>query len=543
MPSCIQTRLVPSFPSRLVSGQALMLGLGAMLAVAAATGCRARATHPPSVRPAGASAQASTVPTSIPAQRELAERLVGRFDRLSVSERRTLRKLGDEAFAALLPLAKERLQAFEEAKRTDKRYRGPARAAYERLYPVMEALCQVATKPRTPEMLALLTLAKTPGGGGEAMRWLAEKGDERQTLPLFLSILKRREPDWDYLYSPSSLALSAVARSHDPRAVGFLLAQLSDPKADPAIRHRAYISLAQTGGTAGREAVLAAQDTRRTIPSLRWFVGMDELGAGTGSAKIRVERHWPAVTALLATHAAKSGILWGLFASRALGSAGDLWIAKHAGERWSTPIFTGMSREELGQADWYRKLVGNPALTRDRDGDGFTDLVERRLGTNPRQADSDGDGLIDSRDRNPLAAPRRLSEREQVLAAAFEARFRFLGERDVPCLVNLPPGVAPLELAGWDWIVIPRRAGARSPLMQASGKGLAVVRFSPPYNPASAGREWWHGPVPRWNKAHTEASLGLSTYYAGLDGTGFNLRLRKYGRRWLVVEEQLIWVS
>lgn len=66
--------------------------------------------------------------------------------------------------------------------------------------------------------------------------------------------------------------------------------------------------------------------------------------------------------------------------------------------------------------------LGLAATGKDSDHDSLTDLMERRLGTDPHNPDTDGDGLKDGVDKNPLAAPRRLSEVEQILAAAFEAR-------------------------------------------------------------------------------------------------------------------------
>ncbi len=44
-------------------------------------------------------------------------------------------------------------------------------------------------------------------------------------------------------------------------------------------------------------------------------------------------------------------------------------------------------------------------LTKDADGDGLTDVVERRLGTNPESADTDMDGLADAIDHNPRYKP------------------------------------------------------------------------------------------------------------------------------------------
>ena len=45
-------------------------------------------------------------------------------------------------------------------------------------------------------------------------------------------------------------------------------------------------------------------------------------------------------------------------------------------------------------------------ITRDTDGDGFTDLLEAKLGTDPAKADTDGDGLSDSLDDFPQASAR-----------------------------------------------------------------------------------------------------------------------------------------
>jgi len=46
-------------------------------------------------------------------------------------------------------------------------------------------------------------------------------------------------------------------------------------------------------------------------------------------------------------------------------------------------------------------------LTKDSDGDGLTDVVERRLGTNPESADTDMDGIADAIDPNPRYKPVR----------------------------------------------------------------------------------------------------------------------------------------
>lgn len=62
------------------------------------------------------------------------------------------------------------------------------------------------------------------------------------------------------------------------------------------------------------------------------------------------------------------------------------------------PIGMRTKREEK---DLYLEMSWE-ALRRDSDGDGLTDLVEERLGTDPRNADTDGDGIPDGRDGLPL---------------------------------------------------------------------------------------------------------------------------------------------
>jgi hypothetical protein len=54
----------------------------------------------------------------------------------------------------------------------------------------------------------------------------------------------------------------------------------------------------------------------------------------------------------------------------------------------------------------------------DSDGDGLTDLVERRLGTDPRSQDSDGDGVPDPADSAPTASVRTPESEEQAIALA-----------------------------------------------------------------------------------------------------------------------------
>jgi outer membrane protein assembly factor BamB len=499
-----------------------------------------------------------TLPTDPAARQALAAKLTARFDSLSQDEQRTLRKLGDEAFAALLPLVRERLtRCVAEVKQGSK----SAFQSYSRFSDAAEALDAVMQPKQTQAVMALLPLSRTPGPDDSAyatlLGLLEAHGDERLTVPLFLNVIRASRADTSYLYSAYSTALRVLANSSDPRAVRYMIAQLADEKAEPERRHQAYINLARTGGEAGLQAVLAARDTRRTVPPFRQMLALDRLGLKPDSKK-----RYP--SQLLATRRDGQGRLWGLVASPILGSGGDLWLVRHDGTRWVDPVFTGvdiieqgfwrrddrpfryqgLTRKQLLDGAWFAKFVGSAALRKDTDGDGWTDLVEQRLGTDPTKADSDGDGLPDGQDKNPLAAPRPLTEAEQVLAAAFEARYRFEGPL-VPCALTWPKGVAPIEVRGWDGIVLPQSAQRRSNLSWLYGKGVGLVHFEPPTYDFSGGavHERREDAVILWNSARTEAKTAISTYYGGLSGTVYDMRLKKFGAQWVVIEEKMTIIS
>lgn len=489
-------------------------------------------------------------PSGLPAQaaerRALAAKLVSRLDKITKDEKRTLVKLGDDAFEPLLPVIQERLKAYEDlAEKKGDQKENDSYKAYERFSVAFELLAQVSARNRTVEMLALLRSARTSDVRDSVLQWLSTSGEQEQTIPIFLDIVRNVSADQDEEHRSAGIALSALAASSDPRAVKFLIEQLANPSAMAGVRHAAFNNLARTGGKAGLEAVLAARDTNRNIPPLRAFMHLDELGISVKPKTKEFEWPWESSAKLLDTRKDSSGAEWGLISSRAAGSLDDLWIVHYNGKLWGEPLFTGVTAKELGKSDWFSKFVGKPELVVDTDGDGWTDLIEKRLGTDPKNPDTDGDGIRDSEDKNLLAAPRELSDAEQVLRAAFQARFQFEGERPSVCLVELPRGVKPLELYGWGWITISVENGHKSPLETFIGKGIGTVSFRPPsYDfDGNAVRDEDRDTVIIWNADRTEAKLQVATHFGGLDGTGFDMHLKKFGDDWVVIDSRMAWIS
>ncbi len=101
-------------------------------------------------------------------------------------------------------------------------------------------------------------------------------------------------------------------------------------------------------------------------------------------------------------------------------SRGGYWVT-HSGDggaTWDAPLYTGVREDETHMVPLRSRLplmtsdgvqlemrggrscirFSWDALRRDSDGDGLTDLVEERLGSDWRNADSDGDGIVDGKD-------------------------------------------------------------------------------------------------------------------------------------------------
>lgn len=458
-----------------------------------------------------------------------AQQLVERLDSLTEDERERLLELGDEAFEAVLGLVKELLPECEKGPQRYLVHRCSCMTTV-RFETALSALRRFAKKKHAPEMMSLLREPNSQAVGNFVLNWFYDEFGEKQSLPLFFKILQNDPLLKHNKFCTEGLILRILYDSSDSRVIEFFFEQLSDLNAPPLYRNLAFTSLARTAGEKGLETVLASRDRQRTTSVIK-HGGLEKLGA-TVQMGPREEHSRSMEAELVDTRQDTTGVLWGLISSPTLGSRKDLWIARWLGERWSEPLFTGSTLESMKGSNWYLKFVGNAEIGRDSDGDTLTDLVERRLGTNPDQADTDGDGLKDSIDKNPTAAPRKLNDLEQVLAAAFEAVFRYVGWDEVPAFVTLPEGVEPMEFMGWDRVVIVRRAEDKRPKGWVISDDAMNVSFSIGVWSTKLEEKGWQRQrlLVLWNKDRTEARLRVDADYRGT-----SLHLRKFGDDWVVL--------
>ncbi|MEZ0325396.1 MAG: PQQ-binding-like beta-propeller repeat protein [Fimbriimonas sp.] len=490
--------------------------------------------------------EAEPMPTTAEGRAKLAKSLVARFSSLDESETRLLESLGSEAFDALLGSYLALAKQYAAAVNKDN---GESYPIYSKMSDMGRVLTVVTTRAETKKLVdAIRQLGPKGAGADELLQLVAQKGDPALSTPLFLEQLRAKDPDHSYTFDGSTVALQAVANSSEPEAVRYMIALLKDPKAPGDSREMAYTNLSRTGGEAGLKAVLEERSKRTPLQPLAARLELD---------KASEDRKKRPVSRIVAKHG--TGVA--LIQSGVLGNFTDYWLVTQKDGAWTSPVFTGLSesgistwvkpkRPEpvvggftgpmLAKSDWF-KLLDNPALTSDQDHDGLTDLVEARLGTNAKAADTDGDGLGDELDPWPNVAPREQSDAEQVLAAAWEAKYHFF-EAESPALFTGPKDLKPFEMVGWKGPVIWRTQTDDHwghPLSWNYEHGIAIADFDQLDRTATA----WEPSLIRWNKDRTEAAVQISTYYGGLNGSGYLMTLKKFGTEWVVTSSSMAYVS
>lgn len=319
-------------------------------------------------------------------------------------------------------------------------------------------------------------------------------------------------------------ALADVGSEAEAAGVASILEDANRPL---PVRRAALGALAGIGSPGALAAVDRA--LRRPKPSRAWYAPPAP-PSGEG-----IERAGAAVVPL------GDGSRLTVFRSPALGNEGDLWISR--GNAPASFLGVSVPPEVLASASplaLSARLEGDElevrlqqprpetlfrgslsGLSRDSDGDGLPDLVERRLLLDPEDPDTDGDGIPDALDLVPNAAPRAAQgEREEIAAALFTQVFGL--ETGPPGPPLLLVSDAPLAFTGRSGatIVVPVK---RAQALRASAgyEGMSWLRFGPLPDTSWEGR-----PL-----AEDERLWSTST------GSGPELVLvRKVSGRWFLVK-------
>jgi len=479
------------------------------------------------------------IPSDADGRNKLATQLVRDFELLDDRERDLLVPLAREA---VRPLLDRYVQWANEMESLEGKSYSSTRDRGLTLYGLLEAdsvkrLEKMLTKADTPLLLSTIQQVKAEWWRQRVLvPMMLAHGDLEQAAPFFLEQLrKEKDPE------RQSSSLAAISKSKHPEAVKFLIDALNDPKAPSAWRRAAFLNLAGTAAEAGIEAIRSA--TPKPGPRPRWQSRVNPL-AKTGRDMPREAKD-------------AKGRSWILFQSGVLGNESDYFMAQKVSSKLGEAIFLGfydgrtwgkepskMHRKipmaKLTSAEWIKIFPDDAEVRKDTDSDGLTDLVENRLGTNPKVEDTDRDGLKDNVDPCPNAAPRSMGDREKIIAAAVAAHFFEIDWR-VPAVISVAK-VLPFEMTGYPQPLIWTVGGREGNLGSMYGAGVNVISFEPV-------RRDFSQRIPKgtdWLKISADgktANTMISRYSGGLNGEGVDVVLRKVGDEWFVTDLITVYVS
>lgn len=324
--------------------------------------------------------------------------------------------------------------------------------------------------------------------------------------------------------------VTPASKNSLPRDIPTLIQALRDPNAPREWRTEAFQHLAGTGGAEGVAAVRAAR--AKPGPCKPWY------------ERINLDKQ-----NVVSPQQDTKGRTWMLFHSAILGNGSDLFIVEKTAQGWGRPLFTGawtagrgflntdapksfrgIPIEKLEKSEWIKVFPDDPTLCKDTDGDGLTDLVEVRLGTDPKQADTDGDVLPDAIDPCPNAAPRPLGDTEQILSACIEAWL--FGQQSPGALVLFNPEVAPFELYSWQGQLLWRRGKRQESWKRLADSGADAVSFYHPIRSHLPQKE-----LVEFSADHQSARIVLHVPPDGCIDTESRIySLRKIDGEWFVVD-------
>lgn len=446
--------------------------------------------------------------------------------------RAALRKGGDRAAALLIPLIERRLQETKTDKRPEVYLGVP-----------IDALCECATITQTAKVRGLYNRIQDPATRDRLLGWMGRIGDARACRDLLEERLVREthpNPAASFRVSMFTKYLSAedlvigLVRSADARSIRLLVSILQDRQAKDYIRGHVFQNLAATGDGAAIRALKAVRAGSRQRGRLPFVASLD-----FGS------RFRP--TPIKGTHVDATGTEWGLVEWDALGSLDDVWLVRKQGSQWVKPVYTGVNAywdtPEFGMVDrtganadqaasrpliegggWIKAFVGNKELELDSDGDGFTDIVEKRFGLDPQLPDTDGDGLNDSLDKNPHTPKRVLSEKQQILKAAIDAMVVGRSSNRL-AFFELPADVKPFEVTSWNGLVLPSALGSKYVRGSLFRVGLPYL-----YSWTATGVQ---PPVFQFSKDRKTVQVLVSESHSGAETNV--VTLKRFGEDWLPI--------
>jgi hypothetical protein len=167
-------------------------------------------------------------------------------------------------------------------------------------------------------------------------------------------------------------------------------------------------------------------------------------------------------------------------------------------------------------------------LTRDTDGDGWSDVEERRLGLNPGHYDSDGDGIGDGLDVCPSHAPSPLEVTDPEAAILRKVFFAAYGVFQSHDMYMVAGGARPVQL----W-------GSRAPVLYGIDREDWFRRWG-----AAPPRLFWRlKAISRDQDGVQVATVDFGDFEAALAAATYTATLKLLDGEWFVVKIVMTGIS
>lgn len=441
---------------------------------------------------------------------------------------------------------------------------------------------------------ALAKLAELAGEGslvaGLLVARVLKASPDEQYVSLLTELIQMPPPGTDESLLPVHSrmvweCIRALGGLASPDAVEALARVMRDDDLEPALRSAAYTSLgglAVKGIQAASDEVTGYRHERAQATASGWKpcpVPVQRLEfhgpfrVPLGSCKVSLDTPFSVSGSVMSPDGE-----WLAYVSPTLGGRNDVWLAHTDQGKLDGPWFTGWTvpgrielqylepgedstlilenvERECAGCYWSADDVptsGKPAETildpqhvaRDSDKDGYTDLLETRLGTDPKKKDTDGDGLKDREDPAPLSGAGASDVRAEVLVEAFMALLGF-GESSEPLYVV---GTDELNLTweGYPAVVLHMsRASSEQMHSELGLPGPAMLTFGCALDESGSSLQGCQEPgsSPDVEDAlgfvlvdenGTRARFSATMYRSGADAALYHVELQKLDGRWFV---------